>query len=252
MKKLFYVIGFPLLFVVSQFFMTIIATIIFTFSSNHSNIENYIETEEYTTYLAHFLSDYALIILGILFFIFFPILYKKYHNEVRIERQKISCLNFIFLVILGISFSLLYNSILGSINYIYPITGLFEGKPNLLIGIIGTVIIGPILEEYLFRGIVYHRLQTFFPVMKSLLLTGVIFALFHQNIFDMIYAFIFNFILIFSYERFSNIRASMVVHMSANLASLLFFMISQSLGLIEFTIFIASMSLILSYRELNR
>lgn len=246
MKKIFYVICWPLLFVVSQFFMTIVATLLFN-ASNHFDA-HFLETEEYTIELAKFLSDYGILLLTLLFLIFFPLLYKKYHCEIKEEPKKIGIYEFVFLIVIGFSFSLLYNSILSSIHFIIPIPNLFAEKANILLGLIGTVLIGPILEEYLFRGIAYHRLQQYFSIMKSLLLTGFIFALFHQNIFQMIYAMIFNFILIFSYERFSTIKAPILVHMSGNLGGLLFSSIlAQNFLLREFTIVIASLLLIGSY-----
>lgn len=246
MKKIFYVISWPLLFVVSQFFMTIVATFLFNASKNYDS--SFFETEEYTIALSKFLSDYGVVLLVLLFLIFFPIVYKKYHCEVKEEAKKISIYEFVFFIVLGFSFSLLYNCILGSVHSIMPIPNLFDGKVDIILGILGTVMIGPVLEEYLFRGITYHRLQKYCSVMKSLLLTGLIFTLFHQNIFQMIYAMIFNFILIFSYERFSTIKSSIIVHMSGNLASLLLSsLLAQNFLLRELAIVIASLLLIGSY-----
>lgn len=247
MKKLFDVIGLPLLFAVSQFFLTMIATIIFLLTSHQENLETWIGTEDYINSLARFFSKYSIVIVAVSFLIFFPIFYKKYRKEVTKEPKKISIFNFFFLIILGISFSLLYNSILGSLNSIFHITNLFDGKNGALVTIISTVLLGPILEEYLFRGIVYQRLQKYYPVMKSLLLTGMIFAFSHTNIFGILYAFIFNFMLIFAYEKY-NLKASILVHVSANMASFLFtIFIYGNFWLEELTLIISSLLLMGSY-----
>lgn len=250
MKKLLNIIGFPLLFVVSQFFMTIIVTIIFIITRNHPDLNNWIGSENYTIELSEYLSKYGIIGLLILCCIFLPILYKKYHKEVKETKSKIPMNQIMYFITLGFSFSFIYNSILGSINHMIPITNLFDGKIYIS-SIIGTTLIGPILEEYLFRGITYHRLQKYYPVMKSLLLTGLIFALFHQNIVQMIYAFIFNFILIFAYEKYQ-LKASILVHMSANLGSILFsaFFYSNPI-MIELLLFLSSLILIISYWKLK-
>lgn len=215
MKKLFDIIGLPLLFVVSQFFMTIIATIVFLVTSNHPSLDDWMKTEDYVNSLAQFFSKYSVIIAVISFLILFPLFYKKYHQENIPKKEKISFLNLIFLIMLGSSISLIYSSILAlfhSLNVIEP--------SHILTTMIGTVFLGPILEEYLFRGITYHRLQRYFTVMQSLLLTGLIFAFCHTNIVQIIYAFLFNFILIFVYERLG-IKGSLLVHMSGNMVSLL-------------------------------
>lgn len=252
MKKLLHIIGLPLLFVVSQFFFTIIATIIFLLTSHQTNLESWIGTEDYINSLARFFSHYSVVIVVILFCIFFPIFYRKYSLEKKEEKKKIPIWNYLFLVILGIAFSLLYNAILGSMNAIYPITNSFEGKINLFSAIISTVLLGPILEEYLFRGIVYERLQRYYPVMKSLLLTGLVFALSHTDIFGILYAFIFNFMLIFAYEKY-NLKGSIIVHISANMASLLFtIFIYDNFWLVELTLIIASLLLMGSYIALKK
>ena len=51
-------------------------------------------------------------------------------------------------------------------------------------------IMGPILEEYLFRGIVYNELKTFESKKNATILASLIFALVHTNYINMIYAFL--------------------------------------------------------------
>lgn len=178
---------------------------------------------------------------------FFQFSIKKYHQEERVKKEKITTLDFLFLTILGVSFSLLYNSILGNLNSILKVTNSFDGTINLVPTIISTVVLGPILEEYLFRGIVYHRLKKYYPVMKSLLLTGIVFAFSHTDIFGILYAFIFNFMLIFIYEKY-DLKGSIIVHISANMASLLFTMLIYSNFLLtELTLMISSFLLTGSY-----
>ncbi len=250
MKKLFHIIGLPFLFAVSQFFLTVIATIIFLLTSNQTNLETWIGTEDYVNSLARFFSNYSVILVVISFFIFFPIFYKKHHKEIK-EKKKLTIFDCLFLIILGLSFSLLYNAILGNLNSIFSFPNSFDGSINLISTIISTVLLGPILEEYLFRGIVYNRLQKYYSVMKSLLLTGIIFAFSHTDIFGILYAFIFNFILIFVYEKY-NLKASIMVHVSANMASIIFTMfIYQDFLLTELTLMISSLLLIGSYMTLK-
>lgn len=247
MKKLFSIIGLPLLFAVSQFFMTMIATMIFLMTSHHSDLEAWVGTEDYVHALAHFFSQYSIVIVIILFLIFFPVFYHKYHQEVKKTKKSISLFHGFLFIILGFSFGLLYNAILGSIHLIVSPENVLEGNTNLWATVISTVFLGPILEEYLFRGIVYHRLQKYYPIMKSLLLTGLIFAFSHTDIWGMIYAFLFHFILTFAYEKY-DLKSSILVHMSANLASIIFTLfINQNMLLLELTLVIASFLLIGSY-----
>lgn len=257
MKKLFYIIDWPLLFVAGQFLIILVMTLIFIASNNLSGtqleLSTWIGSEDYVLSLARFLENYGIIILALSFLFFFPIFYKKYHKEVLFSKKKMEFLDFIFLFLLGFSFGLIYNCILLNIHQLFPLPNLFgDTNTNLLLACFGTIIVGPILEEYLFRGIVYHRLQKFFSIMKSLLLTGVVFALFHQNVFQIIYAFIFNFILIFAYEKFNDIKAPIIVHMGGNLVSVLVLPFLQSdLFLLEFVLMVAVILLLGAYIALN-
>lgn len=88
MKKLFDVIGLPLLFVVSQFFLTIIATVIFLLTSHQPDLEAWIGTEDYINSLARFFSNYSVIIVIVLFFIFFPIFYKKVSSRRKSKKRE--------------------------------------------------------------------------------------------------------------------------------------------------------------------
>ena len=74
-------------------------------------------------------------------------------------------------MILGFSLSMILNFII----YILSPTD----KINLnIFYVINIAVVGPILEEYLFRGIVYNELKTFNNEKVSMWLSIIIFALF--------------------------------------------------------------------------
>lgn len=226
MKKLFSIISWPLLFVVGQFFVIFIATLLFILfnKSLYADIElaAWLETPEFTETINQFLSHYGFIILIVIFLVFFPVLYKKYNKEVKETKTKILLSDSLLLIVLGFSISLVYNSACISVNNVFEISNLFsESNNNYLNIIIGTIVVGPILEEYIFRGIVYHRLLKNNSFIKSMILTGIVFALTHSNIVQIIYAFIFNFVLVVIYEKYSSIKSSSIVHMSANSVALI-------------------------------
>ena len=83
------------------------------------------------------------------------------------------------------------------------------------------VIVGPIVEELIFRGLMYIRLKRMFGVGVSAFVTGLMFGLFHMNISQGIYAFIFSYGAIYVYERYKNICAPILLHISANAISVL-------------------------------
>ncbi len=92
---------------------------------------------------------------------------------------------------------------------------------NITIQIITAVILGPIVEELIFRGLMYIRLKRMFGAGVAAFVTGVIFGVYHGNVSQGIYAFIFSYGAIFIYERYKKIYAPIIMHMVANGVSVL-------------------------------
>ena len=120
-------------------------------------------------------------------------------------------------IVLGITISLIYNIILFYLNNKFNFTNNFEiSNIPLIIQIISSGILGPILEELVFRGIVYNKLKTFNKPKTSMILTSIIFALFHSDIVNVIYAFIVSFVLIYLYEKYKSLKAPILMHIFLN------------------------------------
>ena len=92
---------------------------------------------------------------------------------------------------------------------------------NIYLQIATAVILGPIVEELIFRGLMYIRLKRMFGGVVAALVTGLIFGIYHMNISQGIYAFIFSYAAIFVYEKYKNICAPIIFHMAANGISVL-------------------------------
>lgn len=63
------------------------------------------------------------------------------------------------------------------------------------------VVVGPIAEELLFRGVIYGGLRTCFPVDVSALVSALIFGIYHKNIVQGLYAAAFGIILAYIFEK---------------------------------------------------
>ena len=92
---------------------------------------------------------------------------------------------------------------------------------DLWVQIATAVIIGPIVEELIFRGLMYIRLKRMFGGVIAALVTAIIFGVYHMNISQGIYAFIFSYGAIFLYEKYKNVVAPILFHMVANGVSVL-------------------------------
>ena len=92
-----------------------------------------------------------------------------------------------------------------------------------MITVMSSAILGPILEELIFRGIIYNKLKEFNKPIRAIVLQSIIFALFHDDILNAIYAFMAGFMFTYVYEKYNNLISSIVLHISLNLTIVLMF-----------------------------
>jgi hypothetical protein len=89
----------------------------------------------------------------------------------------------------------------------------------LLIQIFGLGLLVPIVEELIFRGLIYRRMKQYFPVAVSVLLSSALFAVYHGNPIQMIFAFPMAVILAVIYEKGQWFGFPVLFHMGANLTA---------------------------------
>ena len=80
-------------------------------------------------------------------------------------------------------------------------------------------ILTPVLEEMLFRGIVYKRLKGYYDVIVAAYIAAIVFAVAHFNLIQGIYAFVVGIVLIYIYEKCNNLVVPIVMHSAANIVS---------------------------------
>lgn len=218
-KNIFNILIWPIIFVIGQFFIQYLFVAIFNSNEKGtmSNTEflEHIKTLEYQDKLNNYINSNALIITIITVIIFIPILvkiYKKYKmkNDFKFK-------NIFIPILFGISISLIYNITIFNVNNVFYFTNKFElSTIPILTQLISSGICGPILEEYLFRGIVYNRLKKVTKIMTSIILCSLIFGFMHTNLIDAIYGFGVSFILIYLYEKYKTLKAPILMHISLN------------------------------------
>ena len=219
LKNILKVLIYPIIFTIGQFLLQYIFVAIFN-NKEQGNLSNseflkYIKTEEYMEKLNNYINSKTLIIIFLTMIIFIPILYKVYKKYKKENNFKIK--NIFIPIIFGISISLIYNITLYNVNNIIHFTNIFElSKLPIIVQLISSGICGPILEELIFRGIVYNKLKTFNKPMTAIIFTSVIFGIIHNNIINAIYAFGVSFILIYLYEKYKTLKAPILMHIFLN------------------------------------
>ncbi len=98
-------------------------------------------------------------------------------------------------------------------------SSLYRGQ--LAVELVGTGLLSPVAEELIFRGLCQNRSKEVFSANASILFSALLFALYHGNLLQMIYAFILGLIFGYVYEKYHNLAAPILAHCGANILSVL-------------------------------
>lgn len=112
---------------------------------------------------------------------------------------------------------------------------------NSLIAWITAVLMAPILEEIVFRGLIYTRLKKGLPMIAAAIITSLIFGTVHGTIIWAIYTFIFSMVLIWVFERFQSLTACIILHMAYNLSGMGMSLIPEEASVVVWILFAVSL-----------
>jgi len=87
---------------------------------------------------------------------------------------------------------------------------------NIIGSIFMTVIIAPFVEEFLFRKVLIDRVRGYGDKI-TILLSGLIFGLYHGNLFQVIYATLLGMLLAYVYLQTNQIKYCIALHMAVNI-----------------------------------
>lgn len=158
--------------------------------------------------------------------------YKAFCKDIDIKakvKEKLLNTRIIFLVIGGYLAQLFVDGILTMLEPYFK--NAFENYGKMVDSITGVgssfvllfavIVVAPIGEELLFRGLIQsYGLKNFAPVL-AIFLQGLIFGLYHGNVIQGVYAFLMGIVLGYVAFRRGSIIPSIVLHMSVNASLLL-------------------------------
>ena len=151
------------------------------------------------------------LVIGSIFLIILQIIYIVYKG--RGIKFKYLYKSYIPLIMLGIGVTGIYNMIIFKLELANDVTS----DVNILFSILCTGIMGPIFEEFLFRYDLIKRLSLFNKKKwLVILLASAIFALCHNGITTIIYAFIVGIINSYIYMKDKDIIKPIIVHIAMN------------------------------------
>lgn len=140
----------------------------------------------------------------------------------------------IFLVVAGYATQLFVDAVMTLVRpYFVDAFAHYDKLVDKVIGaysswimLIAVCILAPIVEEFMFRGLIQRYGLKFLPALAAIVLQGFLFGLYHGNMVQGVYAFVLGTLLGFVAYKFDSLVPNIVLHMAINV-SLLF--VPQSL-----------------------
>ena len=139
-------------------------------------------------------------------------------------RERLCVIGASVLIVACISISL--NNIISMTPLVTASVGYQEANANfygstLVLELISSALMTPILEELVFRGILFTRLKSMLPKIPAIVVSALIFAAVHFNIVQFIYAFLLGIVLAILMDQADHVYPAIIGHITANLIAVL-------------------------------
>lgn len=158
------------------------------------------------------------------YWIVFLIRKKKFAQEVKL--RKIPVKGILAVLLMGITFNIVISTLLATIPFPDAWMETYQQNSSVLTGgnevisFLATVFMAPVLEEVVFRGLIYDRLKKGMPAVVAAIISSLAFGLMHGTIIWMMYAFVLGVVLVIVFERFHSLFANMFLHFGFNLTGM--------------------------------
>lgn len=119
-------------------------------------------------------------------------------------------------ILLGMSLIFLIDILMSLLNVPDFLETSFDVIESGWIGILAVAIIGPVLEEMLFRGAITKELLKQYEPLKAILISGLIFGIFHLNPAQIFPAMLIGFVLAWLYWRTGSLVPGILIHIVNN------------------------------------
>lgn len=190
-----------------------------------------ISVDEMMNIVNEYVQSHAMVLTAIAGAVLIPVLYFFYWRDERYYKvegfynlKKINPVKYVFAVCLGVFVCLFLNQLITllsvkSISSGYQVVESNRQEAAIWLQLVATVIIAPIEEELLFRGLLFKRMRRQQGFYSSMIVSSLIFGLVHGNLVQFIYAMMAGMFFAFVFEAYKNIWAPIIMHMAANLVS---------------------------------
>ena len=167
---------------------------------------------------AHVITAIFAVVTSVVLSLFFHIDIKNGRIE---KRGQIKAMDFIMAIVGGAGVSIALNIVIALTNMagkdttFVEVSDMITSNP-LFVTIICAGILIPIVEEILFRGLIFNRIKCQYNFVAGLLISSLLFGIYHGNIVQGIYATLLGIFLGFAYHKTKSILIPIFIHMGGN------------------------------------
>lgn len=168
---------------------------------------------------------YLLLVASVICIPVFVLLFKADRKREQVIREKeTSKTAWIILAVMAVALCFSLNALIGfsgldkiSGKYQEVAEALYSG--GIFLELIAVGVFGPVCEELIFRGLMFKRLCGYVKPIVAVLISAVMFGIYHGNIVQGVYAFFLGAVMAFCYLRFQSLWAPILIHVMANITS---------------------------------
>lgn len=157
------------------------------------------------------------------------IFYKKDKKRSYFSHEvsaKIKVNDLVVIMLLAVSSCALFNGLVTIANLeqyskMYQQVNKIIFDSGIIIEILAAGIFAPIVEEILFRGILYKRLKEYINPFAGIIISSLLFGIYHFNLVQAVYAFCVGCVFGYLMEKYKSIKVPILAHIVANMISIL-------------------------------
>lgn len=159
---------------------------------------------------------------------FFPVLF-SYWNEIKqmkatnLQEKKYSLKHVVLIFTMVLLFGIAWNNLILSIpiavesNAYQQVNETLLGGKSLAWIILRTCIVAPIVEEIMYRKLVYHKLKYAYGMKLAIVLSSLLFGIVHMNMVQFLYATGIGIFFAYIYEKEKSLLYPIAFHAALNL-----------------------------------
>lgn len=177
----------------------------------------------------------------VIFWIRFAVRKKNLLKEV--ECRKIAKEGILPIVVTGFSMNIVLSMVIGYFPWPQGWMEAYMENSSIIDGSLMSwltaVVMAPLLEEIVFRGLVYTRLKKGMPAIAAAIVASLAFGLCHTGIIWVIYATALGLVMTWIFEKYQSLLANILFHLFFNLMGQILSMIPESMEFVVWILFVA-------------